>query len=58
MSQDSDLLRTLPREPVRRTPIWLMRQAGRHLPKYRTVRRDRDLFDLMREPKAAAEITT
>jgi uroporphyrinogen decarboxylase len=34
-----------------------MRQAGRYLPEYRSVRRDRDIFDLMRDPKAAAEIS-
>ena len=53
----SDFLRALRREPVQRTPIWIMRQAGRYLPEYRDVRRGRDLFDLMRDPKAAAEIT-
>jgi uroporphyrinogen decarboxylase len=57
MSTDSDFLRALRREPVRRRPIWIMRQAGRYLPEYRAARRGRDLFDLMRDPEAAAEIT-
>jgi uroporphyrinogen decarboxylase len=57
MRDESDFLRALRREPVRRRPIWIMRQAGRYLPEYREVRRGRDLFDLMRDPEAAADIT-
>lgn len=51
------LLRALRREPVDRTPIWLMRQAGRSLPRYRELRDARPFFDVLRDPEAAAEIT-
>jgi uroporphyrinogen decarboxylase len=51
------ILRALRREPVDCTPVWFMRQAGRALPKYREKRADRDMFALLRDPAAAAEIT-
>jgi uroporphyrinogen decarboxylase len=51
------ILRALRREPVDCTPVWFMRQAGRALPKYREKRADRDMFALLRDPGAAAEIT-
>lgn len=51
------LIRALRREPVDRTPVWFMRQAGRSLPKYRATRADRAMFDLIRDPEAAADIT-
>ncbi len=55
---DNDrLLRALRREPVDRTPVWFMRQAGRSLPRYRELRADREMFEILRDPPAAAEIT-
>jgi uroporphyrinogen decarboxylase len=45
------------REPVDRTPIWLMRQAGRVLPEYRSVRKRYSLLDICREPALCAEVT-
>jgi len=51
------LLRALRREPVDCTPVWFMRQAGRSLPKYRTSRAERGMFELLRDPEAAAAIT-
>ncbi|HEX6939544.1 MAG TPA: uroporphyrinogen decarboxylase [Longimicrobiales bacterium] len=51
------LLRALRREPVDCTPVWFMRQAGRSLPKYRESRAEQGMFEIIREPERAAEIT-
>ena len=51
------LVRAARREPVERTPVWFMRQAGRSLPEYREVRRGLDLFEICRRPDVCAEVT-
>jgi len=52
------LLRALGRQPVDRTPVWLMRQAGRYLPEYRETRRQAGSFLAMaKNPEIACEIT-
>ena len=43
--------------PVERTPVWLLRQAGRYMPEYRALRERHSMLDLVRTPELAAEVT-
>jgi uroporphyrinogen decarboxylase len=54
--QNSLLMRAARREPVERTPIWLMRQAGRYMAEYRAIRRQTGFLDLCKNPRLCAEI--
>ncbi|RUO63522.1 uroporphyrinogen decarboxylase [Pseudidiomarina insulisalsae] len=56
--QNDLYLRALLREPTERTPIWMMRQAGRYLPEYREVRKQAgDFMALCKNPELACEVT-
>jgi len=51
------VLDALKGNPVDRTPIWLMRQAGRYMAEYRAVREGRTFLDLCHDPDLAFEVT-
>jgi len=52
------LLKALLRQPVERTPVWIMRQAGRYLPEYLATRAEAGSFmDLCQTPELACEVT-
>ncbi len=50
-------MRAARREPVERTPVWFMRQAGRSLPEYRAIRERHAFFEINRSADLTAEIT-
>jgi uroporphyrinogen decarboxylase len=54
---DSDLVRAARGLPVRRTPVWFMRQAGRSLPEYRALRAGTAMLEACQDPDLVTEIT-
>jgi uroporphyrinogen decarboxylase len=54
---DPLLVRAVRREPVPRTPVWFMRQAGRSLPEYRAVRERHSFWEVAHTPDLCAEVT-
>src|SRR5215831_9303638 len=56
-ASNSLLVRACKRLPVERTPVWLMRQAGRYMAEYRAVRKNYSLIEICKKPSLAAEVT-
>ena len=54
---DSLLVKACKGMPVERTPVWLMRQAGRYMAEYRAVRKNHSLIEICKNPRLAAEVT-
>src|SRR5882672_5923441 len=57
MLQNDLLLKTLRGEATERTPVWMMRQAGRYLPEYMKLREQYGFFERCQTPELACEIT-
>lgn len=57
MLQNDLILRTLRGEKTERTPVWMMRQAGRYLPEYIVLRNKYGFFERCQTPELACEIT-
>jgi uroporphyrinogen decarboxylase len=54
---NSLFVRAAKAQPTERTPIWLMRQAGRYMAEYRAVRKHHSLIEICKQPKIAAQVT-
>jgi uroporphyrinogen decarboxylase len=54
---NSNFVRACKSQPVERTPVWFMRQAGRYMPEYRAVRKQHSLLEICKKPALAAEVT-
>ena len=53
----SRFLKACRREPVDTTPVWFMRQAGRYMSEYRSLREQHSLLEICRIPDLATEVT-
>ena len=51
------LIRAYKKEKTEHTPIWMMRQAGRHLPEYLKVRAEHSINEVINNPELAFEVT-
>ncbi|MGC9158951.1 MAG: uroporphyrinogen decarboxylase [Terracidiphilus sp.] len=56
-SAHSRFVRACLRQPVDRTPVWFLRQAGRYMQEYREVRKHHTLVEICKQPELAAEVT-
>lgn len=54
---ESRFVKACKAQPVDRTPVWFMRQAGRYMAEYRAVRKEYSLIEICKKPEIAAEVT-
>ena len=57
LSSSQRFLNACWQKPVDRTPVWFMRQAGRYMSEYRTIRANHTLLDICAQPELAAQVT-
>ncbi|HEU4983195.1 MAG TPA: uroporphyrinogen decarboxylase [Acidobacteriaceae bacterium] len=57
MTGATRLVRACLRQPVDRTPVWFLRQAGRYMAEYQAVRKHHSLLEICKQPALAAEVT-
>lgn len=55
--ENSRFLRACRRQPIDATPVWLMRQAGRYMVEYRTLRDKYTILEIIKTPELACEVT-
>ena len=51
------IINALKLKPVDRTPVWFMRQAGRHLPEYRKIAANHSFWERCKDTELCTEIT-
>jgi uroporphyrinogen decarboxylase len=54
---NSIFVRACKSQPIDRTPVWFMRQAGRYMPEYRAIRKQHSLLEICKKPELAAQVT-
>src|SRR5215471_8778129 len=54
---NSNFVRACKSQPVERTPVWFMRQAGRYMAEYRAIRKQHSLLEICKKPALAAQVT-
>ena len=54
---ESRFVKACKAQPVDRTPVWFMRQAGRYMAEYRAIRKQYSLIEICKKPQVAAEVT-
>jgi uroporphyrinogen decarboxylase len=54
---ESRFVKACKAQPVDRTPVWFMRQAGRYMAEYRAVRKQYSLIEICKKPEVAADVT-
>jgi uroporphyrinogen decarboxylase len=54
---ESRFVKACKAQPVDRTPVWFMRQAGRYMAEYGAVRKQYSLIEICKKPQIAAEVT-